>query len=50
LAAGASFGITIVAEVPSSRLARATACAWFPDEYATTPRARSASGICAIAL
>ena len=44
LSAGASFGITIVARAWSSRAASATACAWFPDEKATTPRVRS-SGV-----
>lgn len=42
---GASVGITSVAAIPKWRAARATACAWFPEEYATTPRTRSASGI-----
>src|SRR5215207_5865005 len=34
--------MTIFARTPSSRAASATACAWFPEENATTPRARSA--------
>ena len=31
----------MMAVVPTIRAASATPCAWFPDEYATTPRARS---------
>jgi hypothetical protein len=34
---GLSSGITMTARLPSSRAASATACAWFPDEYAATP-------------
>jgi hypothetical protein len=33
----------MTARAPRSRAARATAWAWLPDEYVTTPRARSAS-------
>ena len=44
LAAGASCGITIVAGTARMRAASATACAWLPDEYATTP-ARRCSGV-----
>jgi hypothetical protein len=40
---GAFSGMQITAREPRSLAARATACAWFPDEYVTTPRARSAS-------
>jgi hypothetical protein len=47
---GASEGMTIVARIPRSRAARATPWAWLPDEWATTPRARSASERKAIAL
>jgi hypothetical protein len=47
---GASAGITIVDEVPSSRAANATAWAWFPEENARTPVWRSAAGIEAIRL
>ena len=50
LTRGAVVGMTIVAGRPSIRHDRATACAWFPDEYASTPRFRSASGIREIAL
>ena len=42
--------MTIVALMPNNRHASATACAWFPDEYVSTPRARSASGMREIAL
>jgi hypothetical protein len=41
LAAGAFTGITTVAGTPKRRAASATACAWFPDDGATTPRARA---------
>src|SRR2546426_543600 len=34
----------MIALLPTIRAARATPWAWLPDEYATTPRARSASG------
>jgi hypothetical protein len=37
---GASAGMTIVAGMPSSLPASATAWAWLPDENATTPRLR----------
>jgi hypothetical protein len=44
----------IVAVVPSSRAAIATACAWLPDEYATTPsrglRQRGDLVVCAAEL
>ena len=33
----------IVAWIPASRAAQATACAWFPALTATTPAARSSS-------
>ena len=39
-----------VASVPASRAAMASACAWFPDEDATTPRDRSFSESEATAL
>jgi hypothetical protein len=39
--AGAFVGITTVAGTPNSRAASATACAWLPDDGATTPRART---------
>ena len=42
---GASAGITSVASAPTHRAAIATACAWLPDEYATTPRPSSSRGI-----
>ena len=42
--------MTIVAVVPSSRAAIATACAWLPDEYASTPRAQLVAGSDAILL
>jgi hypothetical protein len=32
----------IVAGKPTAAAASATACAWFPDEYAATPRHDSA--------
>ena len=34
----------MVARVPSRPAASATACAWLPEEYATTPRARTSAG------
>jgi hypothetical protein len=40
---GASVGMMIVVGIESSRPASATACAWLPDEYASTPRRRAAS-------
>src|SRR5437764_4359246 len=43
MAGGASSGIRITAIVAWSDAASATACAWFPDEKAATPRDRSAS-------
>ena len=39
-------GMTTVAGTPNSFAARATACAWLPDEGATTPRARAAGSRC----
>jgi hypothetical protein len=36
--------MTIVALVPRRRAAIDTACAWFPEENAMTPRLRSSSG------
>src|SRR6185436_14093386 len=42
---GASRGITSVAGIPTARAAIATACAWLPEEYATTPRDRSSLGV-----
>src|SRR3954468_1485662 len=42
---GASVGITRIDRVPTSSAAIATACAWLPDENATTPRGRSVFGI-----
>jgi hypothetical protein len=42
---GASAGMTMVAGAPTLAAAMATACAWLPEENATTPRARSASEI-----
>ena len=44
LMAGASDGMTTTAGMPSSRAARATPWAWFPDEYVMTPRACAAAG------
>src|SRR5580704_1520257 len=41
---GASVGTTIVALVPHSRAARATAIPWLPLEKATTPRVRPSGG------
>src|SRR5271168_2269689 len=38
---GASVGITRVAAIPQYCAAMATACAWLPEENATTPRFRS---------
>jgi hypothetical protein len=35
--------MTMVARAPASRAASATACAWLPDEKATTPRRRSSA-------
>jgi hypothetical protein len=43
LVGGESAGIRFTAVVPASLAASATAWAWFPDEYATTPAA-SCSG------
>src|SRR5712692_7301235 len=40
---GASAGTKIVAAIPASRAAQATACPWLPALAATTPPARSAS-------
>src|SRR5579859_962551 len=40
---GASAGTKIVARIPASRAAQATACPWLPALAATTPAARSAS-------
>ncbi len=40
-AIGASSGMKIVARVPASRAAHATACPWFPALAATTPASRS---------
>jgi hypothetical protein len=42
-AIGASWGTKIVARMPASRAAQATACAWLPALAATTPAARSTS-------
>src|SRR6516225_8117619 len=39
---GASAGTKIVAAIPASRAAQATACPWLPALAATTPAARSA--------
>ena len=36
-------GITTTAFTPNRRAASATACAWLPDDGATTPRARSSA-------
>ena len=47
---GASCGMKIVAEIPASRAAQATACPWFPALAATTPAARSFSPSVAIVL
>src|SRR6267378_3722466 len=47
---GASSGITMVAAAPTCLAAIATACAWLPEENATTPRARSSSGMDRIRL
>ena len=41
--AGESDGMTTTAGMPSSRAARATPWAWFPEEYVTTPQARAAA-------
>ena len=38
--AGESAGMTMTRGMSSSCPARATACAWLPDENATTPRRR----------
>src|SRR5436190_9974862 len=43
LGAGAVSGIAICAVIPRIRAARATACAWFPEDIVTTPRAASSS-------
>src|SRR6266511_50421 len=40
----------MTAVLPTSEAASATAWAWFPDEQAATPRARSAGESCAIRL
>src|SRR5918992_292645 len=40
---GASSGMKIVARVPASRAAQATAWPWFPALAATTPASRSAA-------
>src|SRR6266404_2391559 len=45
LARGASSGITSVAGMPRNCAAIATACAWFPEECATTPGPSLSSGI-----
>src|SRR6187402_213857 len=37
--------MTMVARVPTTAADRATACAWLPEENATTPLARSAFGM-----
>src|SRR5450759_4470470 len=50
LMAGALSGITTTAGQPSSRAARATPWAWFPDEYVITPRSSSAGSSEAIAV
>jgi hypothetical protein len=42
-AIGVSAGMKIVASIPASRAAQATACPWFPALAATTPALRSAS-------
>src|ERR1700742_243257 len=41
LARGASSGMTMVARVPTCFEAMAVACAWLPEENATTPRSSS---------
>src|SRR3954454_8284552 len=41
--------MTITAGAPRRRAARATPCAWFPDEYEMTPRARASGASDAIA-
>ena len=41
LMAGASEGMTMTAGTPNSRAARATPCAWLPEEYVMTPAARA---------
>ena len=41
--------MTTTAGAPSSRAARATPCAWLPDEYVMTPRASASAGSEAIA-
>jgi len=38
-------GITITHGIPKARAVNASACAWFPDECATTPLARTSAGI-----
>jgi hypothetical protein len=43
---GASAGMTMTEGTPNSAAARATPCAWLPDEKAITPRART-SGVSA---
>ncbi len=40
---GTPSGMKIVAGMPSAWAARATPCAWFPAEAATTPRERSSA-------
>ena len=50
LKGGASSGMRIVAGTSCSAAARASACAWLPEEAASTPRSRSAFGSEATAL
>jgi hypothetical protein len=47
---GAASGTTIVAEIPVSRAAQATAWPWFPALAVTTPRLRSSADSWAIVL
>ncbi len=49
-AIGASSGMKIVAAIPASRAAHATACPWLPALAATTPAERSAGESVAIVL
>ena len=50
LVAGAPRGITIVHAMPRVDAARASADAWLPELWATTPRAASSSDSCSTAL
>jgi len=43
--AGAVVGMTTMAGIENRAAAQATAWPWLPDEYVTTPRARTAGSI-----